>query len=44
MLPFAAMANHQLLDNVTHKDLRVRMQFGPAFGDNVGTVIAFAPL
>lgn len=41
VLPFAAMANHQLLDNVTHKDLRVRMQFGPPFGDNVGTVIAF---
>ncbi len=35
------MANHALLDNVAHKDLRVRMQFGPAFGDNVGTVIAF---
>jgi hypothetical protein len=35
------MANHQLLDNIAHKDLRVRMQFGAAFGDNVSTVIAF---
>jgi hypothetical protein len=35
------MANHQLLDNVTHKDLRVRLKYGPEFGDNVGTVLAF---
>lgn len=35
------MANHVLLDNVAHKDLRVRMQFGPAFGDNVGMVLAY---
>jgi hypothetical protein len=35
------MANHQLLDNVTHKDLRVRLKYGAAFGDNVGTVLAF---
>jgi hypothetical protein len=35
------MTNHVLLDNITHKDLRVRQQFGAAFGDNVGTVPVF---
>jgi hypothetical protein len=35
------MANHQLLDNVAHKDLRVRLKYGAEFGDNVGTVLAF---
>ncbi len=35
------MANHVQLDNVTHKDLRIRMQHGAEFGDNVGTVPAF---
>ena len=35
------MTQHVLLDNITHKDLRIRMQHGPAFGDNVGVVPAF---
>jgi hypothetical protein len=35
------MTKHVPLDNVTHKDLRVRQQFGAAFGDNVGTVPVF---
>jgi hypothetical protein len=35
------MANHVSLDNITHKDLRVRTQYGAAFGDNVGTVPTF---
>jgi len=35
------MTNHVLLDNVAHKDLRVRTQFGAAFGDNVGSVPTF---
>lgn len=30
-----------MLDNVTHKDLRVRTQHGTQFGDNVGTVPTF---
>jgi hypothetical protein len=35
------MANHVLLDNITHKDLRIRQQYGAAYGDNVGLVPAF---
>jgi hypothetical protein len=35
------MTNPQQLDNVAHKDLRVRLKYGAAFGDNVGTVLAF---
>jgi hypothetical protein len=35
------MTNHVLLDNVTHKDLRVRRQHGAAFGENVGSVPTF---
>ncbi|HUQ11159.1 MAG TPA: SapC family protein [Steroidobacteraceae bacterium] len=35
------MTNHVLLDNITHKDLRIRQQHGAEFGDNVGTVPAF---
>src|SRR5689334_25355677 len=35
------MTNHVLLDNITHKDLRIRMQHGAEFGDNVGTVPTF---
>jgi hypothetical protein len=35
------MANYQILDNVAHKDLRVRLQSGPEFGDSAGTVVAF---
>jgi hypothetical protein len=40
LLTFAAMANPVLLDNITHKDLRVRLKYGASFGDNVGTVLA----
>lgn len=35
------MTRHVLLDNITHKDLRIRTQYGPAYGDNVGLVPAF---
>jgi hypothetical protein len=35
------MTTHVLLDNITHKDLRIRQQHGAEFGDNVGTVPAF---
>jgi hypothetical protein len=35
------MANPAVLDNVAHKDLRVRLKFGAAFGDNVGSVLTF---
>lgn len=35
------MANHVLLDNITHKDMRIRTQHGAAYGDNVGLVPAF---
>jgi hypothetical protein len=35
------MARYELLDNVTHKDLRVVMRFGREFGDEVGLIPAF---
>jgi hypothetical protein len=35
------MPNHVLLDNVTHKNLRVRQQHGAAYGDNVALVPTF---
>ena len=35
------MARYELLDNVTHKDLRVVTRFGPEFGDDIGMVPAF---
>lgn len=35
------MTNHVMLNNVTHKDLRVLTRFGAEFGDNVGTVLTF---
>ncbi len=35
------MARYELLDNVTHKDLRVVMSFGAGFGDAVGMVPAY---
>ena len=33
------MTQHVQLDNIQHKNLRVRQQFGAAFGTNVGTVL-----
>jgi len=36
------MACNELLNNVTHKDLRVATHFGSEFGDNVGMVPAYA--
>lgn len=36
------MARYELLNNVTHKDLRVATGFGSQFGDDVGMVPAFA--
>ena len=35
------MTNHVLLDNITHKNLRIRLDHGAAFGDNVGVVPTF---
>ena len=35
------MANHVLLNNVTHQNLRVITRFGAEFGDNVGSVLIF---
>nr|WP_298154915.1 SapC family protein [uncultured Pseudoxanthomonas sp.] len=35
------MARYELLNNVSHRDLRVAMGFGPEFGDDVGMVPAF---
>lgn len=35
------MARYELLDNVTHRDLRVVMRFGREFGDATGMVLAF---
>lgn len=35
------MPRYELLNNVAHKDLRVRTHFGAEFGDNVGMVQAF---
>ena len=35
------MARYELLDNLTHKDLRVITRFGREFGDEVGMVPAF---
>ena len=36
------MARYELLNNVTHKDLRVASHFGPEFGDGIGIVPAYA--
>lgn len=35
------MARYELLNNVTHKDLRVVTRFGREFGDDIGMVQAF---
>lgn len=35
------MANNVLLNNVSHQDLKVLSCFGPEYGDNVGSVLAF---
>jgi hypothetical protein len=35
------MANRVLLDNVTHKDLRVRTGYSAEFGDNLNNVLVF---
>lgn len=35
------MARYELLNNVTHKDLRVVTGFGSEFGDDIGMVLAF---
>jgi len=35
------MARYELLNNVTHKDLRVITGFGRQFGDDIGMVLAF---
>ncbi len=35
------MARYELLNNVSHKDLRVATRFGPEFGDDIGMVPAF---
>lgn len=35
------MTKHAVLDNVAHKNLRIRLQHGAAYGDNVGSVATF---
>ena len=35
------MARYELLNNITHKDLRVTTRFGREFGDDIGMVAAF---
>jgi len=35
------MANHALLNNVEHHDLKVITRYGSEFGDNVGSVLTF---
>ena len=35
------MARYELLNNITHKDLRVATRFGREFGDDIGMVVAF---
>jgi hypothetical protein len=35
------MARYELLNNVTHKDLRILTRFGEAFGDDIGMVPAY---
>ena len=35
------MARYELLNNITHKDLRVVTRFGREFGDETGMVPAF---
>jgi hypothetical protein len=35
------MTNTVLLDNVTHKDLRVRAGYSAAFGDNINLALVF---
>jgi hypothetical protein len=35
------MTRHALLNNITHKDLRVITRHGAEFGDNTGTVLTF---
>ena len=35
------MANHALLNNIEHHDLKVITRFGAEFGDNIATVLTF---
>ena len=35
------MPRHEMLNNITHKDLRVITRYGAEFGDNIGTVLTF---
>ncbi|HVY63308.1 MAG TPA: SapC family protein, partial [Gammaproteobacteria bacterium] len=35
------MARHEMLNNVTHKDLRVITRHAAEFGDNLGSVLTF---
>lgn len=35
------MAKHLLLNNITHKDLKIITRHSPAFGDNVGSTLTF---
>jgi len=35
------MPRHEMLNNITHKDLRVITRYGAEFGDAVGTVLTF---
>ena len=33
------MARYELLNNITHKDLRVATRFGREFGDDIGMLL-----
>ena len=35
------MANHQILDNVTHKDVKIITERGADYGDNIASVLTF---
>ena len=35
------MSRYVMLNNVAHKDLRVKTRYGAEFGDNTGTVLTF---
>lgn len=35
------MSRHAMLNNITHKDVRVITRYGAEFGDNTGTVLTF---
>jgi hypothetical protein len=41
LTPGTAMANFVLLNNITHKDLKINAKPSPLFGDNIGSTLTF---